>query len=124
MIPARNSLIPVTTRCFHHQNAVEVKITLMELIKGTILSLVVSYNCFHVTAVAAVLCSSNSFLFFQARLISLYFDTKRYQEALALGECLEILFNIFVLGELQCLFSTTKIFGKKSFILLVLHLKS
>lgn len=96
MIPARNSLIPVTTRCFHHQNAVEVKITLMELIKGTILSLVVSYNCFHVTAVAAVLCSSNSFLFFQARLISLYFDTKRYQEALALGECLQILFNIFM----------------------------
>lgn len=28
-------------------------------------------------------------LFSQARLISLYFDTKRYQEALALGECLE-----------------------------------
>lgn len=24
---------------------------------------------------------------FQARLISLYFDTKRYQEALALGKC-------------------------------------
>lgn len=35
-------------------------------------------------------------LFFQARLISLYFDTKRYQEALALGECLET-------GHFNCL---------------------
>lgn len=52
----------------------------------------------------AALCFSESHsLFFQGRLIALYFDTKRYQEALALGECLETKHSYLLVNGSICL---------------------